>query len=94
MAYILSVYSLCVPTNMKSISILGEMFGDMVLILEVEDYVTEQRLANVARHIGEEHVPKDFGKIMGHISKDVLEDFLQGPAIIALPYQSKIEYHY
>ncbi len=28
-------------------------------------------------HIGEVHVPKDFGKIMGLFSKDVLEDFLK-----------------
>ena len=47
------------------------------LIPEVEAYVTEQRLANVVSHIGEVHVPKDFGKIMGLFSKDVLEDFLK-----------------
>ena len=47
------------------------------LIPEVETYVTEQRLANVVSHIGEIHVPKDFGKIMGLFSKDVLEDFLK-----------------
>lgn len=47
------------------------------LIPEVEAYVTEQRLANVVSHIGEAHVPKDFGKIMGLFSKDVLEDFLK-----------------
>ena len=48
-----------------------------VLVTEVEVYVTEQRLANVVSHIGEVHVPKDFGKIMGLFSKDVLEDFLK-----------------
>ena len=47
------------------------------LVTEVEAYVTEQRLANVVSHIGEVHVPKDFGKIMGLFSKDVLEDFLK-----------------
>ena len=47
------------------------------LVIEVEAYVTEQRLANVVSHIGEVHVPKDFGKIMGLFSKDVLEDFLK-----------------
>ena len=48
-----------------------------VLVTEVEVYVTEQRLANVVSHIGEVHVPKDFGKIMGLFSKDVLDDFLK-----------------
>lgn len=31
----------------------------------------------VIRHIGEVHVPKDFGKIMGLFSKDALTDFLK-----------------
>ena len=47
------------------------------LVVEVEAYVTENRLNNVVSHIGEVHVPKDFGKIMGLFSKDVLEDFLK-----------------
>lgn len=51
--------------------------GLKALVTEVEAYVTEQRLANVVSHIGEVHVPKDFGKIMGLFSKDVLEDFLK-----------------
>ena len=48
-----------------------------VLIVEGETYVTENRLANVVSHIGEVHFPKDFGKVMGLFSKDVLEDFLK-----------------
>ena len=48
-----------------------------VLIVEGEAYVTENRLANVVSHIGEVHFPKDFGKVMGLLSKDVLDDFLK-----------------
>ncbi|MCR4847407.1 MAG: RNA ligase, Rnl2 family [Bacteroidales bacterium] len=47
------------------------------LIEEGEAYVTENRLANVVSHIGEVHFPKDFGKVMGLFSKDVLDDFLK-----------------
>ena len=47
------------------------------LIVEGETYVTENRLANVVSHIGEVHFPKDFGKVMGLFSKDVLEDYLK-----------------
>lgn len=47
------------------------------LVSEVDAYVTENRLTNVVSHIGEVHVPKDFGKIMGLFAKDVLEDFLK-----------------
>ena len=47
------------------------------MIEEGETYVTENRLANVVSHIGEVHFPKDFGKVMGLFSKDVLEDFLK-----------------
>lgn len=47
------------------------------LIVEGEAYVTENRLANVVSHIGEVHFPKDFGRVMGLLSKDVLDDFLK-----------------
>ena len=47
------------------------------LIVEGETYVTENRLANVVSHIGEVHFPKDFGRVMGALSKDVLDDFLK-----------------
>lgn len=49
----------------------------LALIAEGETYVTENRLTNVASHIGEVHFPKDFGKVMGLLSKDVLDDFLK-----------------
>ena len=54
-------------------------FSDMLksLIVEAEAFVTENRLANVVSHIGEVHFPKDFGKVMGLFSKDVLADFLK-----------------
>jgi hypothetical protein len=42
------------------------------------DFFIENRLANVVSHIGEIQMPKDFGKIMGFLSKDALEDFLKG----------------
>ena len=69
----------------KSVKKRNKLFAEPVpysealkaLVPEVEAYVTEQRLANVVSHIGEVHVPKDFGKIMGLFSKDVLEDFLK-----------------
>ena len=56
------------------------------LLPEAEVYVTENRLANVVSHIGEVHFPKDFGKVMGLFSKDVLDDFLKehGSAYTAL----------
>ncbi len=56
------------------------------LLAEAEAYVTENRLNNVVSHIGEVHFPKDFGKVMGSFSKDVLEDFLKehGAAYSAL----------
>ncbi|MBR5037739.1 MAG: RNA ligase, Rnl2 family [Prevotella sp.] len=56
------------------------------LIPEAEVYVTENRLTNVVSHIGEVHFPKDFGKVMGLFSKDVLDDFLKehGSAYTAL----------
>jgi len=47
------------------------------LLPVAETYVTEPRLANVVSHIGEVHVPKDFGKLIGLLSKDALDDFLK-----------------
>jgi Rnl2 family RNA ligase len=43
----------------------------------VEEYVVENRLNNVASKIGGVSVPRDFGKLIGLLSKDVLEDFLK-----------------
>lgn len=56
------------------------------LLIEAEVYVTENRLTNVVSHIGEVQFPKDFGKVMGLFSKDVLDDFLKehGSAYTAL----------
>lgn len=69
----------------KSVKKRNKLFSEPVpysdelksLVTEVDVYVTENRLVNVVSHIGEVHVPKDFGKIMGLFSKDVLEDFLK-----------------
>jgi Rnl2 family RNA ligase len=47
------------------------------LLLVVAEYVTENRLNNVASKIGEISVPKDTGKLIGLFSKDVLDDFLK-----------------
>lgn len=47
------------------------------LIAEADVYVTKNRLTNVVSHIGEVHVPKDIGKIMGLFSKDALTDFMK-----------------
>lgn len=40
-------------------------------------YATEARLINVLSHIGEVDLSRDFGKIVGLFSKDLLEDFLK-----------------
>lgn len=69
----------------KSVKKRNKLFAEPVpysdelkaLVAEVDAYVTENRLTNVVSHIGEVHVPKDFGKIMGLFSKDILEDFLK-----------------
>jgi len=47
------------------------------LLPVVEEYVTENRLNNVASKIGQISVPKDTGKLIGLFSKDILEDFLK-----------------
>lgn len=61
-----------------------ENFYDFLSLLEA--YVTENRLNNVISHIGEVTLPKDFGKIMGMFSKDILEDYMKehGGAYTAL----------
>ena len=48
-----------------------------LLLVKAETFVNENRLANVISHIGEVQFPKDFGKVMGLFSRDVLEDFLK-----------------
>lgn len=47
--------------------------SDMMFVELATAYITEQRLSNVISHIGEIG-PKDFGKVMGLMSKDVYED--------------------
>ncbi len=47
------------------------------LLVELEPFVTENRLNNVISHIGEVHLPNDMGKLLGLFSKDVFEDFLK-----------------
>lgn len=69
----------------KSVKVRNKLFTEpvpysdslKVLLPELEAYVTENRLNNVISHIGEVSLPKDFGKIMGMFSKDILEDFLK-----------------
>ena len=69
----------------KSVKKRNKMFTEPVpysdalqsLIVEGEAYVTENRLINVVSHIGEVNFPKDFGRVMGLFSKDVLNDFLK-----------------
>lgn len=78
----------------KSVKTRNKLFTEPVpysdslkaLLPELEAYVTENRLNNVISHIGEVTLPKDFGKIMGMFSKDILEDFLKehGGAYTAL----------
>lgn len=48
-----------------------------MLLSEIDCYITDNRLDNVISHIGEVSLPKDFGKIMGLFSKDILDDFLK-----------------
>ena len=47
------------------------------MLLTVQQYVTENRLNNVASKIGPVSVPKDTGKLIGLFSKDILDDFLK-----------------
>lgn len=47
------------------------------LLTVVEEYVTENRLNNTISKIGEVQFPKDTGRLIGMLSKDVLEDFLK-----------------
>lgn len=69
----------------KSTKVRNKMFSEpvpysealKVLLSEIDCYVTENRLNNVISHIGEVSLPKDFGKIMGLFSKDILDDFLK-----------------
>jgi Rnl2 family RNA ligase len=46
-------------------------------LLIAEGFVTENRLHNVISKIGDVSFPKDAGKLIGLLSKDVLEDYLK-----------------
>lgn len=46
-------------------------------LLIAEEYVTENRLNNVISKVGDVSFPNDAGKLIGLLSKDVLEDFLK-----------------
>lgn len=69
----------------KSTKVRNKIFSEPVpysegfkeLLSEIDCYITENRLDNVISHIGELSLPKDFGKIMGLFSKDILDDFLK-----------------
>lgn len=47
------------------------------LLPVVEAYVTENRLNNTISKIGDISIPKDVGRLIGLMSKDVQEDFLK-----------------
>ena len=47
------------------------------LIDKADLFVTENRLDNVISHIGEVHIPKDLGKLLGMYCKDIIDDFLK-----------------
>jgi Rnl2 family RNA ligase len=47
------------------------------LIVLSDEYVTENRLNSVISKIGEVSMPRDTGKLIGLLSKDVQEDFLK-----------------
>jgi len=48
-----------------------------MMLAEIEDYITDNRLNNVVSKIGQISVPKDTGKLIGLFSKDILNDFLK-----------------
>jgi hypothetical protein len=48
-----------------------------VLIVELETYITLNRLQNIQSKLGIIDIQKDFGKLMGLYSTDVLEEFLK-----------------
>ena len=62
------------PTTKKELNYPKELTE---LLAVSEEYVTENRLNNVISKIGEVSLPRDFGKLIGLFSKDVLEDFLK-----------------
>lgn len=49
-----------------------------LLLSNVADYITEPRIGNVTSKVGQMVFPREFGKMLGLYSKDVIEDFLKG----------------
>lgn len=47
------------------------------MLIITEEYVTENRLNNTISKISDVSFPKDTGKLIGLLSKDILEDFLK-----------------
>jgi Rnl2 family RNA ligase len=47
------------------------------MLIITEEYVTENRLNNTISKIGDVSFPKDTGKLIGLLSKDILDDFLK-----------------
>lgn len=43
----------------------------------IECYITKNRLENVISHIGDVHMPNDFGKVMKELTADVLQEFCE-----------------
>lgn len=52
----------------------GELINQLLI---AEEYVTENRLNNVISKVGEVSFPKDTGKLIGLMSKDVVDDYLK-----------------
>lgn len=50
------------------------------LLTIIADYVNEARLENCKSHLGEIEIPKDFGKLLGELSKDVMSEFFNDEA--------------
>ena len=69
----------------KSAKVRNKLFTEPVphsdalngIITELESYITVNRLNNVISHIGQVSFPKDFGMVMGQLSRDVFEDFMK-----------------
>lgn len=53
----------------------SEAYNNLAAI--IPDYINENRLASCRSHLGETTLPKDFGKILGEYSKDVILEALE-----------------
>ena len=62
----------------KQLEQLVEYSRELTELLGLLDpFINENRLANVASHIGEVQIPRDLGKLIKEMSYDVVEDFLK-----------------